>query len=76
MIQAHEELLSAVTCLHEYLARMKCAFDQSCDYRKQLRKIVDHLQRADIQASTALAQFCEQMNRLTRSNRSTNDFGG
>ena len=43
---------------------METALDQSVTERKQLREILDQVQRAREQSSTELAQFCDQMNRL------------
>ena len=53
--QAHEDLLSEVKRLQESFAHVQTALDQSMTERKQLRGILDQVQRAREQSSTTLA---------------------
>ena len=59
-----EELVSEVKCLREFLSRTQSALDQYEIERKQLRAILDQVQRAREQSSTELANLREQVNRL------------
>ena len=60
-VQAHEDLVSEVTRLLESFAHVQTALDQSAAERKQLRGILDQVQRAHEQSSIELDQLCEQM---------------
>uniref|UniRef100_M4BI46 Uncharacterized protein n=1 Tax=Hyaloperonospora arabidopsidis (strain Emoy2) TaxID=559515 RepID=M4BI46_HYAAE len=62
--QAHEDLVSEVTRLHEYFVQVKTTLNQSVTERKQLHENLDQVQRARGQASSELAKLSEQMNRL------------
>lgn len=54
--------MSGVNCLREYLNLMQSVQFEA--ERKQLREILDQLQRAYGHSSAALPQFCEQMSRF------------
>ena len=57
--------MSEVPRLHESFAHEQTALGQYVTDRKQLREILDQVQRAYEKSSTELARLLEQMNRLS-----------
>uniref|UniRef100_M4BDS7 Uncharacterized protein n=1 Tax=Hyaloperonospora arabidopsidis (strain Emoy2) TaxID=559515 RepID=M4BDS7_HYAAE len=76
-VQTHEDWVSEVTRLRESFVHVQTALDQSVTERnterKQLRDILDQVQRARKESSTELAQLRGQIS--DRSTRSINDCG-